>query len=327
MYQEIFRIPFLDRPVYGYGLMLVIGFLAGAQLARWLANRWRLDGETFVNASLLALISGVIGARLSHVLESLSDPASTEFARNGRPFGENLWAMLNMSSGGLTFYGGFLLATPVLILYAIWKKVPLLRGMDIVAPALMVGLAFGRVGCFMNGCCYGAECSLPWGASFPYGSNAFVEQFEKGEIDVPRELTATTPKGHVRLLSKDELRKAGLEKRAEAVRAKPVQPTQLYSAFNAFLIAAACVAYLSTIPVAGRVFALMLMLKGVSRFTLEMLRVEPPFWFPETLGWSFSMGISVMLVIAGVLMWWGCGRLARREGGDGHGRFPVVAPA
>jgi phosphatidylglycerol:prolipoprotein diacylglycerol transferase len=88
--------------------------------------------------------------------------------------------MLNLSSGGLTFYGGFLLATPVLIGYALWKKVPLLKGMDIVAPCLMVGLAFGRIGCYANGCCYGEECSLPWGAHFPYGSNAFVEQYEHG---------------------------------------------------------------------------------------------------------------------------------------------------
>src|SRR5687767_12521565 len=128
MWQEIFRIPFIDRPVYGYGLMLVIGFLAATQLAKFLAARCRLDGELFVNAAFLALLFGVIGARLSHVVESLI-AGTGEFTR-GTAW-ENLKAMLNLSSGGLTFYGGFLLATPVLIGYALWKKVPLLKGMDI----------------------------------------------------------------------------------------------------------------------------------------------------------------------------------------------------
>jgi phosphatidylglycerol:prolipoprotein diacylglycerol transferase len=326
MWQEVFRIPFLDRPVYGYGLMLVIGFLAATQLAKFLAARYRLDGELFVNAALLALLFGVLGARLSHVVESLI-AGSGEFANNGKPFSENLMAMLNLSSGGLTFYGGFLLATPVLIGYAVWKKVPLLLGMDIVAPCLMVGLAFGRIGCFMNGCCYGEECKLPWGADFPYGSNAFVEQYEHGEIDVPAQLT--DPKhpyasGLPRLLSKEEIRKnPELTALANTLRARPVHPTEIYSAFNAFFIAAVCLAYLSLQPSPGRVFALMLILKGISRFTLEMIRVEPP-----VIGnLSFSMVVSLGLVTAGVLMWLLCGRLDRRPGRDDARRGFVPVPA
>ena len=312
MHQELFRIPFLDRPVYGYGLMLVIGFLLAAQLAKYLAGRCRFNGDTFVNAGLLALISGVIGARLSHIIESLFDPTSQEFARNGKPAWDNFMSMLNVSSGGLTFYGGFLLATPVLIAYAIWKKVPLLRGMDIIAPCLMVGLAFGRIGCYLNGCCYGAECSHELGVQFPYGSNAFVEQYAKGEIDVPDKLTARTKEGKLRLLSNEEVRRDDeLKKLAASVRARPVQPTELYSAFNAFLIAAVLLAYFSTMPAAGRVFALMLILKGASRFVLEMLRVEPEVWFKGSLNWSFSMGVSAMLLAAGVLMWVACGTIAR----------------
>jgi phosphatidylglycerol:prolipoprotein diacylglycerol transferase len=312
MWQEIFRIPFIDRPVYGYGLMLVIGFLAATQLAKFLAARCRLNGELFVNAALIALVSGVLGARLSHVFESIA--ANTgEFANNGKPFLENVKAVLNLSSGGLTFYGGFLLATPVLIGYALWKKVPLLKGMDIVAPCLMVGLAFGRIGCFFNGCCYGEECALPWGAEFPYGSNAFVEQYERGEITVPHELTdARHPyaSGVPRLLSKEEIRKdPELTKLANSLHARPVHPTEIYSAFNAFFIAAVLLAYFSIVPAPGRVFALMLILKGVSRFTLEMIRVEPP-----VIGnLSFSMVVSLGLVAAGIVMWLACGFFGDRR--------------
>src|SRR5689334_18877037 len=71
MLQELFRIPGLDLPIYSYGLMMVIGFLAAIQLAKYLATRSGLDPEIFINAGLLALVTGIIGARLSHVLENL----------------------------------------------------------------------------------------------------------------------------------------------------------------------------------------------------------------------------------------------------------------
>jgi phosphatidylglycerol:prolipoprotein diacylglycerol transferase len=248
--------------------------------------------------------------------------------------------MLNVSSGGLTFYGGFLFATPVLILYAVWKKVPVLKGMDIVAPCLMLGLAFGRMGCFLNGCCHGATCDLPVAVRFPYQSNAYVDQFEKGMIDPPpalqtgRTIKDGTPilKSRAEVLEPEgtikSLRRAGRtdearriesqspEERAAARQAlaaehsHPVHPAQLYSVFNALLISAALVAFLSLAPAPGRVFALMLLLKGLSRYVLEMLRVEPRVWGPL----SYSMVISIFLVAAGILMWVGCGWLARRRG-------------
>jgi phosphatidylglycerol:prolipoprotein diacylglycerol transferase len=322
MLQELFRIPWINRPVYGYGLMLVIGFLCAAQLAKYLARRCNLDGDTFVNAGLLALLAGVIGARLSHVLESLADPTNHEFARNGQGIWNNFLAMLNVSSGGLTYYGGFLLATPVLMWYAIKKHVPLLKGMDIIAPALMVGLAFGRIGCYMNGCCYGEECSLPWGASFPYGSNAFEEQYAEGELHVPPELTVPSQplkNGLPRLLTKNEIRgHKDLEALAAGVRARPVQPTELYSAFNSFLVAGILLVFFSLAPTPGRVFALMLVLDGGSRYLLEMIRVEPPVWGNQ----SFSMVLGAAFVVSGILMWIGCGVIANR-----HPRHPLPAAA
>ena len=86
-----------------------------------------------------------------------------------------------MRSGGLTYYGGFLLALPVTVLYGVNKKVPIRLGMDIIAPCLMIGLGFGRIGCFLNGCCHGAECDLPWAVRFPYYSNAYIDQFADQE--------------------------------------------------------------------------------------------------------------------------------------------------
>ncbi len=176
----LFKIPFTNIPIYSYGLMMVIGFLLGIQVTKYLARRVGIDPEIFVNVGLIALVTGVLGARLSHVLENLP-----QYTDSSRTFWENLWDALNIRSGGLTYYGGFLLAFPSLVLYAIKKKVSIRLGMDIVAPALMVGLAFGRIGCFLNGCCYGATCQLPWAVQYPYDSIPYVEQAGRGELTSP----------------------------------------------------------------------------------------------------------------------------------------------
>src|SRR5687767_9622591 len=182
MLPELFRIPGLDVPVYGYGLMMVIGFLLGVEVAKFLARRTGFDPETFVNVGLIALVAGVVGARLSHILENWS-----EFTASPSLW-ENLKHMANIRSGGLTFYGGLLLATPMCLLYGVYKKVPLRVGMDIIAPCVMVGLAFGRIGCFLNGCCYGAQSHVPWAVTFPYHSNAYVDQWRAGELEAPEDL-------------------------------------------------------------------------------------------------------------------------------------------
>src|SRR5881392_2341861 len=147
MLPELFHFTVAGHEIhlYTYGLMMIVGFFAAVYLAKYLANRSGLDGEAFVNAGLIALVTGVVGARLSHVLENLD-----EFTRSDRSAMQNFLAMINLSSGGLTYYGGFILAFIVLVWYARKKKVPLALGMDIIAPCLMIGLGFGRIGCFLN---------------------------------------------------------------------------------------------------------------------------------------------------------------------------------
>lgn len=311
MLQEIFRIPFFDIPVYGYGLMLVVGFLCSVELAKFLARRSAIDPEVFATAALLMLISGVAGARLSHILENLG-----EFTRADRSVWQNVKNMADIRSGGLTYYGGFLLATACAIAYARAKKVPLFRGMDIVAPCLMVGLAFGRIGCFLNGCCYGTECNLPWGVEFPYYSNAYVQQWDDQTLrqPVPPSLLSTTyaPGVPERLLEPSVI--AGdpvLKSDAVTAHSNEVHPTQIYSAITAFMLAALLIAFYTLPHPAGRVFALMLMLEGGTRFLLEMIRVEPAVlgsggkahvltFLPPI---SLSMIIGLGLVISGFIMW------------------------
>lgn len=308
MLPELFRIPGLDIPIFSYGLMMVIGFLLAATLAKFLARRAGLNAEVFVNAGIVALIAGVVGARLSHVLENW--PVYTDASRSAW---ENFKAALDIRSGGLTFYGGFLFATPVVLLYGWYKKVPLLRGMDVVAPCVMVGLALGRVGCFLNGCCYGATCytdAMPT-VSYPFGSSAYVDHYHQGILpqSPPDELIVPLEGGGQTLVPREALpAHPELAAAAHGHRSAPTHPAQLYTTFNSLLIAAVLVAFFSLSPAPGSVFALMLILEGIARFILEMLRTEPAVIGAGTgtltalPPMSFSMVISIPLVIVGAVM-------------------------
>lgn len=308
MFPEILRIPLPgsipDLVIPAFGLLMVVGFLVGLQLAKFLARRSGLDPEVFVNAGLIALVAGVLGARLSHVLENLS-----QYTDPSRSASANFIDAINIRSGGLTYYGGFLVAFPLLVLYAIKKKVPIRLGMDIVAPCLMIGLGFGRIGCFLNGCCYGAQCSLPWAVSYPYHSFAYQDEFRHGRLNPPDELLVTLEDGDLRLMSSDELRRAPLQFRqlAKQQHSLALHPAQIYSALTAFLIAGITLTYFTLPHAWGRGFALMLILEGSTRYVLELLRVEPAVWGTPL---SLSMWLGMGMVLLGIVLWVAFGKLA-----------------
>jgi phosphatidylglycerol---prolipoprotein diacylglyceryl transferase len=323
MLQDIIRFSIFGHEIaiHGFGLMLVIGFLCAMYLAKYLARKSGLDGELFANACLLALFTGVIGARMSHVLENLSD-----FTRSDRTVGQNLFEMVNISSGGLTYYGGFLLAFPSLVIYALRKKIPLRLGMDIVAPCLMVGLAFGRVGCFLNGCCYGAQCSLPWAVHFPYGSYAYEDEYRNGEVNPPAELMYSVDDGGRGIYSPQQLKKADDTARlmlAARQQSLPLHPAQLYTTITALLLAAMLVAFYSIPHTPGMVFAMMMVLEGIARFVLELLRVEPPVVYVHGYGLSLSMVLGIVIAVFGAILGW----VFSRMGGSTHSSVGQGMPA
>jgi phosphatidylglycerol:prolipoprotein diacylglycerol transferase len=332
MHQILFRIPeFLPwiggSPIYGYGVMMVVGFFAAIALAKFLARRSNLDPELFANAALIALVTGVAGARLSHVIENWHD-----YTRADLSFGQNFWNAINIRSGGLTYYGGLLLATPSVLAYGIYKKIPLRLGMDIIAPCLMLGLGFGRIGCFLNGCCYGAEipdgAHVPWAVAFPYRSDPYIEQARDGKIAIPPQLMRDGVARSIDEIQSDRTldpeQKNQLISLARSQHALPVHPAQLYSTFTAWLIAAFLVAYLTLPHAPGRVFALMLIVEGISRFLLETVRSEPP-----VLGnLSFSMVLSIPLVAVGIALWIILGsRKLWKDIPESHPASPVAVPA
>jgi phosphatidylglycerol:prolipoprotein diacylglycerol transferase len=293
MYQDLFKIPYLNFPVHSFGVMLVIGFMLAMSLAKVLARRSRIDPEIIANAALIALVAGVIGARLSHVLENwaqYTDPHRSVWA--------NFREAINITEGGLTYYGGFLLATAACVGYGLWKRVPIRTGMDLLAPCIMIGLGFGRIGCFLNGCCYGAECNLPWAVQFPYHSYAFMDEYTQNTLKtpVPVELLSEPNEWGERYpLPVEEV---GPQPQ---LKSNPLHPAQLYSAFTAFLLAGMLFAYFTLPHVPGRVFALMMAVEGVCRFLLELLRAEPR----RYLGYTASLGmVQGILIAAGGLALW-----------------------
>ncbi|HQD39749.1 MAG: prolipoprotein diacylglyceryl transferase [Firmicutes bacterium] len=154
---------------YTYGLTLAIAFIVGILIVTREASREGLDEDAVFNLSLLAIISALIGARLGFVVQNL------------KHYLANPKEILMVGEGGLTLYGGLFLAILVSWLYARRKALPFWKIANLTAPVIALGSAIARVGCFLNGCCYGREALPPWGVSFDGGLPVYpVQLWESG---------------------------------------------------------------------------------------------------------------------------------------------------
>jgi phosphatidylglycerol:prolipoprotein diacylglycerol transferase len=137
-----------------YGAMVALAFLAALQVAR-AAARVRKIGETFLlDLVALLILSGLLGARLLYIVVNLSY------------FREHPWESFKVWEGGLVFYGGFILAALVGVVFTRYRGYDVGETADCLAPALALGQGIGRWGCFFAGCCYGKPTSLPWAVTF-----------------------------------------------------------------------------------------------------------------------------------------------------------------
>ena len=91
-----------------------------------------------------------------------------------------IFAVVNVPKGGLVVYGAFFGGMLGLGLFWWRHRVPLLATADLIAPSMLLGLALGRVGCLLNGCCYGGPCDLPWKVTFPWNSPVHQHEAEEG---------------------------------------------------------------------------------------------------------------------------------------------------
>ena len=170
MRSVLFRIPIPglgSLPIYAYGMMAMIGFLVAITVARRRARRVGIHGEAILDMGLIAVCAGILGARVFHVFQNWGD-----YFRSG---GESpIVRIMAINRGGLVWYGGLILAGGLIMLYIRRKKLPFLRTLDVLAPSAMLGLGFGRIGCFLNGCCYGQPSRLPWAVKFPEHALAYT---------------------------------------------------------------------------------------------------------------------------------------------------------
>lgn len=149
--------------VRSYGLMLAVAFLVGTWLGLREARRLKLDEDKLVTVILVVLVASVLGARTLYVIEHVG-----EFRRQ--------WTgVFALWQGGLTLYGGVVAGTVAGLLAAKRLDLPMWSVADALTPSLALGTMFGRIGCYLNGCCYGHPTDVPWGVTFPPDSFAGLE--------------------------------------------------------------------------------------------------------------------------------------------------------
>lgn len=251
--------------LHSYGLMIALGFLTILYFMQRDARRVGVDPNAISDTAFWTLIIGVAATRLTHIIMfpqhySWSDPIG--------------W--INVTNGGLVFQG----AIPAAMIYIYWtmrrRKIPFLVVADIVLPYVPIAQAFGRMGCFLKGCCHGARADdLPWGVCFPEGSPAFHQH---------QSVYANFP--------------------ADATWSYPVHPTQLYSIVLLLGISAALLFVRNRRAFIGITLPLYFILYAIKRFIVEMYRGDgnPEHHF---LGMDFSTQqlFCIAMAVFGIAVW------------------------
>ena len=311
MYPNLFEIPFLHLKIGTFGPIMVLGFLAALFLMRRLARRAKLDHTIMTNAALYSLIAGVVGARAFFVVHHLDQ------------FRTNLFHIIATWRGGLEFLGGVIVAASLLLLYLRFCKLPVRRYLDILVIGLMMGLAVGRIGCFLNADCFGKPTNMPWAVRFPYRSFVYICQINP-------DLKRNRPEPHLYLPQTDYLSfydeqgkwyPKSLENLTEAQRYEvtkgryrclPVHPSQLYSSANALLLCLILYLFwskslnraqsdkpLKRLERPGAITALMLILYGFTRFLIEFIRDDNPY---EICILTISQILGIVMILSGIAL-------------------------
>jgi len=278
MHRELWHHPHIGS----YSACLLVAFLCGYLLARWRAVRVGIAGRHIDNLSLLIPPISLFGARFFSWL--FYQPKGTGFIEG-----------MLMDGGGLVFYGGLVFAVLTAVTYTIAKRLPLGEMADAWAAPVVLGLAIGRVGCFMAGCCWGDLCADQKAlSSINDPQTAFKIQTFASASTERFPLAVQFPNGsgahrqHVKLNLIPEA----------ASRSLPVHPTQLYEAVLAFAFVFVLHMNFGKRRRAGDVFSLMLVGYGVIRFAVEFFRADNA---PAYLGLTISQVISVAFILAGGL--------------------------
>ena len=182
----VFIIPNLSEPelgiaIRGYGVCLLLAILAALFLLVRLAKRQNIAAEQIYSLAFWSVITGIIGARLFYVTEYWQEML-LDHTGQLLPFDKLFFSVLNFAKGGLVVFGSILGGALGALIFMHRNKMPVLRTFDVMAPALMLGIAIGRIGCLLNGCCFGSVTDVAWKIVFPVGSPAHVHQVAHGNV-------------------------------------------------------------------------------------------------------------------------------------------------
>ncbi len=242
-----------------YALLQAVSIVLGIYLAVHTAARNGLDAEKVFRTCLLTVAGALIGARLYIVL------------RHAGYYSAHLVETLFFWQGGTASVGAYLGGGVAAMAVAKWQNLPASKFYDASAPSVALAIALGRVGCFVNGCCFGRVSELPWALRFPEGSGPYFAQLRAGLI-APHALSL------------------------------PVHPTQLYEALYAFSLFFILLAYKKYQKRDGQLIALLAILYPLGRFLNEFLRGDDR---GSVLGLSLPQIFSIVMLIVGVsLMIW-----------------------
>ncbi len=216
--------------IHSYGVMMALGFLAG--LGTWilLGRREGHSSPFCTDLMFWIIVSGIVGARTAYVLE------------NWAVYAADPLSIVRMDQGGLIFYGGFVAAAGAVIIFGRRHKVPLAGLFDFVVTAVPLSHALGRVGCFLNGCCFGSCTNAVPHVQFPQNSIPWYSQVRAELID------------------------------SSAAWSKPVHPVQLYEAAFNFVVFGVVVWLYRRKLRPGMVTGVYLVLYAIGRFSLEFMR-------------------------------------------------------
>jgi phosphatidylglycerol:prolipoprotein diacylglycerol transferase len=245
--------------IYSFGLMMGLGFLTASYILTKELQRKGLDPSLGSTITLIALMFGIAGSKLLFLIETWN-----EFI---------LHPMNAFSPGGLTWYGGLVLATVAVYYYTRKKKLPFWKICDATAPALMLGYGIARIGCHLAGDGdYGMPTDLPWAAVYSRGTYPPSVAF--------RDFPAIVQKYGVNGVVPDTI---------------PVHPAPIYEFIMSVLLFLLLWKLRKSRYPDGKLFMIYLMLSGASRFLVEFIRINPRILF----GLTEAQIIAILMMAVG----------------------------
>jgi len=203
-----------------YGVMLVISFIVAILYVRKAAKKFSISPIIIENLAFYLMVGVIVGGRILYVIF------------HWHQYENDILGIIRIWEGGMMFFGGFIGAMIAGFIYLRKEKIPVLKVADIIAPAIAIGLFFTRIGCFLNGCCFGIPSTLPWAIRFP-----------------PHCVAGTSPVGDLTL-----------------------HPTQIYTSLFGLALFFFLNNKLSKPHGRGEIFALYLMFHGAFRFGVNFIR-------------------------------------------------------